>query len=316
VDLPIHAERFSELKERTFKMTINRKAKRYLVGLAVILCFQVILVNISEPQDKLFELVSALEGEDAVARFMAEEQLVEMGDTAVPALEPLATSSGFTIPRQYAINVLARIESEQSIRLLLRILEQEPEVKVRALICRHLGRLGVEEAVPIIGKWLFTIQGKSFNDWDGPKGGDPQVLTPAYAWIVHVDTLREIGSEKGITILEKMLTMKHGGRTGRALMTVYQDNLNELKKETDFWNAVRQIPGLEKNVNLLFHFFRRDTLALIRLYRDKVVRLGLEGRWVLEDMRNHPDEKLRQAATALLKEYDKLKGEDSNVKER
>ena len=297
-------------------MTINRKVKRDLVGLAVILCSQLILVNISEPQDKPFELVSALAGEDAVARFMAEEQLVEIGDTAVPALEPLAISPGFTLPRQYAINVLARIDSEKSIRLLLRILAQEPEVKVRALICRHLGRLGVEQSVSIIGKWLFTIQGKSFNDWDGPKGGDPQVLTPAYAWIVHVDALREIGSEKGIAILEKMLTMKHGGRTGRALMTVYQDNLKELKKEADFWNAVRQIPGLEKKVNLLFHFFRRDTLALIRLYRDKVIHLGIEGRWVLTDMKNHPDEKLRQAALALLKEYDKLKGEDSNVKER
>jgi len=297
-------------------MTINRKVKRYLVGLAVILCFQVVLVNISEPQDKPFELVSALEGEDAVARFMAEEQLVEMGDVAVPALEPLATSSGFTLPRQYAINVLARIESEQAIRLLLRILEQEPEVKVRALICRHLGQLGVEQAVPIIGKWLFSIQGKSFNDWDGPKGGDPQVLTPAYAWIVHVDTLREIGTEKGIPILEKMLTMNHGGRTGRALMTVYQDNLNELKREAAFWNAVRRVPGLKEHVKLLFDFFRRDTLALIRLYRNKIIHLGIEGRWVLEDMNNHPDGKLRQAATALLKEYDKLKGEDSNVKAR
>ena len=295
---------------------INRKVKRYLVGLAVILCFQVVFVNISEPQDKPSELVSALAGEDAVARFIAEEQLVEMGDTAVPALETLATSSGFTLPRQYAINVLARIDSEKSIHLLLHILEQEPEVKVRALICRHLGRLGVEEAVPIIGKWLFSIRGKSFNDWDGPKGGDPQVLTPAYAWIVHVHALREIGSEKGIPILEKMLAMKHGGRIGRALMTVYQENLEELKREADFWNAVRQVSGLERNVNLLFYFFHRDTLALIRLYCDKVIHLGIEGRWVLADMKNHPDGKLRQAATALLKEYDKLKGEDSNVKGR
>ncbi len=248
------------------------------------------------------ELVSDLASEDAVARFMAEEQLVKMGDAAVPALEPLATSSGFALARQYALNILARVESERAIRLLLHILEQEPDVKVRALICRHLGRLGVEEAVPIIGKWLFTIQGKSFNNWK-----DPQVMTTPYAWIVHVYTLREIGSEKGIPILETMLTKEHGGKVARDLKKVYQQNLNELKREAAFWNGVRQVPGLEKDVKLLFRFFRRDTLALIRLYRDKVLRLGIEGRWVLEGMKNHPNEKLRGAATAVLKNYDKLK---------
>ena len=60
-------------------------------------------------------------------------------------------------------------------------------------------------------------------------------------------------------------------------------------------------------VKLLFHFFRRDNLAIIRLYRDKVIRLGIEGRWVLEGMKKHPDEKVRQAATAMLKNYDKLR---------
>jgi len=259
--------------------------------------------SIAEPS----ELVSALAGEDAVARVIAEEQLIKMGDTAVPALEPLTTSPGFTLARQYAINALARIGTEKAIGLLLRVLEQEKNVKVRAVICRHLGRLGVEEAVPIIGKWLFTIQGKSFKDWDVPKGGDPQVLTPAYAWIVHVHALREIGSEKGIPILEKMLTTKHGGKAGRALRKGYRQNLSMLKQEAAFWNALRQVPGLKEHVELLFRFFRRDTLSLIRLYRDKVVRLGLEGRWVLEDMKNHPDEKLQQAATRLLKEYDRLK---------
>jgi len=261
----------------------------------------------SSTQEDPAELVSALAGEDAVARFTAEEKLAEMGNEALPALEPLAISPGFTLPRQYAINILAQIESEQSIRLLLRILAQEPEVKIRALICRHLGRFGVEEAVPIIGKWLLSIRGKSFKDWDSPGGGAPQVLTPAYAWIVHVHALREIGNEKGTEILEKMLTTKHGGRTGRALTTSYQENLRELKKEAKFWGAVRQLPGLEQHLKLLFHFFRRDTLALIRLYRDKVIHLGLEGRWVLEDMKNHQDEKLRQAAIAVLKEYDNLK---------
>jgi len=258
-------------------------------------------------QDNPSELVKALAGEDAVARFMAEEQLVEMGDAALPALNPLAASPGFTLARQYAINILARIDSGKSIRLLLNVLEKEPDVKVRALICKHLGRLGVEDAVPIIGKWLLTIQGKSFKDWGRvPKGGHPQVLTAPYAWIVHVYALREIGSEKGIPILEKMLKAKHGGSAGRALKKVYQQNLNELKQESAFWNAVRQIPKLEKDVKLLFHFFRRDTLSIIRLYRDKVISLGIEGRWVLEGMKNHPDENLREAAARLLKAYDKL----------
>jgi len=92
------------------------------------------------------ELVNALAGEDAVARYRVEEQLVEMGDKAVVALKPLATSSGFTPARQYAIIVLARIANEKAIALLLEILEKEPDVKLRALVCTHLGRLGVEEA--------------------------------------------------------------------------------------------------------------------------------------------------------------------------
>jgi len=256
---------------------------------------------VSEAISGASDLVSALSGEDAVARFMAEEELAGMEDAAIPILEPLATSSGFTPARQYAINVLARISSERAIGLLLRILEEEPDVKTRALICRHLGRLGVEEAVPIIGKWLFTIQGKSFS----PEG-QPQATNTWYAWIVHVHTLREIGSEKGISILEKMLKTKHGGRVGRQFTIAYQQSLDELRQETAFWNAVRKVPGLESDAWVLFQFFRRDTLALIRLYRDKVIHLGMEGRWALEGMKNHPDEKIQQAATALLNNYDKL----------
>jgi len=266
--------------------------KRYLVCLIILLCFQMV----SQASD----LVSALVGDDAVARFMAEEKLVEMGDAAVPILEPLATSPGFTPKRQYAINILARISSEQAIDLLLRILEQEPDVKLRALICWHLGRLGVEEAVPIIGKWLFTIQGREFN----PEG-QPQSANKWYAWIEHVHALREIGSEKGIPILEKMLRTKHGGRVGKQFTIAYQQSLDELRQEAAFWSAVRRVPGLESEAKLLFQFFRRDTLALIRLYRDKVIHLGIEGRWVLEGMKNHPDEKLRKAATALLSNLDK-----------
>lgn len=247
------------------------------------------------------QLVMALSGEDAFARFMAEEELVKMGDDAIPALRPLATSPGFTPARQYAIIVLARIGSEESIRLLLEILEKEPDVKLRALICRHLGRLGVEEAVPIIGDWLFSIQGKSFGGWY------PGVSKPTLFWLEHVYALREIGSEIGIPILEKMRKTEHGGGGGRALRQAYQVNLLELKHQIEFWELVRQVPDLETHMKLLFDFFREDTLALIRLYRDKIISGGLEGKWVLEDMKNHPDKKLRKAAAAVLKNYGRLK---------
>ena len=63
---------------------------------------------------------------------------------------------------------------------------------------------------------------------------------------------------------------------------------------------------------------------MIRLYRDKIIHLGLEGRWVLEDMGNHPDEKLRRTTKLVLKEYEKLKAakneelgtDNTNSKER
>lgn len=255
------------------------------------------------------DLIHALTGEDAVARFMAYEQLIEMREVALPLLRPLATSPGFTVPRQYALHILAHIDSAQSIHLLLRILEQEPDIRVRALICRHIGQLGVEEAVPIIGKWLFTIRGKPLMDWNGPYV--PHILTPAYGWLVHVHALREIGSEKGIGILQQMLGTKHEGNAGKALMKAYQTNLSELQREAEFWNAVQSVPGLEPDVKLLFQFFRRDTLARMRLYRDKVLRLGLEGRWVLEGMKNQPDEKLSRASVALLNVYDDIRGPTS-----
>jgi len=247
------------------------------------------------------EVASALSGEDAVARFLAEEQLVEMGDEAVAALKPLATSSGFTPGRQYAIIVLARIANEEAIAILLEILEKEPDVKLRALVCTHLGRLGVEEAVPIIGKWLFTIEGQSVPGWY------PGVSKPTLFWLEHVYALRAIGSEKAIPILERMRKTRHGGKGGGALRMAYQECLVDLESQAEFWRAVRRVPDLEPDVKLLFEFFRKDTLASVRLYRDKIVRGGLEGRWVLEDMKNHTDDKLRKAAETLLTHYGNLR---------
>jgi len=256
------------------------------------------------------KLVSLLASEDAVALLIAEEQLVKMGDAAIPALEPLATSPGLTPAREYAINILGNIGTKQAIKILLRILDQEQEVIVRSVVCRHLGRMGVEEAVPIIGRWLFTIQGKSFN-WVHHQDrrklmGSPRVLSRAYAWMEHVYALSAIGSEKAIPILEKMLKTPHRGEAGRALITTYKQHKNELEKEAEFWKAVRRIPGIESKVKLLFSFFRKDRLAIIRLYRDKVIRGGIEGRWILEDMKKHPEPKVREAATTLLKYYPNL----------
>ena len=247
------------------------------------------------------ELAAALSGEDAVARFLAEEQLVEMGDEAVAALKPLATSSGFTPGRQYAIIVLARIANDEAIAILLQILGKEPDVKLRAIVCTHLGRLGVEEAVPIIGKWLFTIEGKSMPGWY------PGVSKPTLFWLEHVYALRAIGSEEAIPILERMQKTRHGGQGGGAMRMAYQECLVELESQAKFWRAVRHVPGLEPDVELLFEFFRKDMLASVRLYRDKIVRGGLEGRWVLEDMKNHTDDKLRKAAETLLTHYGNLR---------
>ena len=246
------------------------------------------------------ELVAALSGEDAVARFLAEEQLVELGNDAVDALKPLATSSGFTTGRRYAIIALARIASDDAIKLLLAILEEEPDIRLRALVCTHLGRLGVEEAVPIIGKWLLTIEGKSLPGWY------PGVSKPTLFWLEHVYALRTIGSERAIPILERMHKTRHGGQGGNALRTAYQECLVELNRQAKFWQAVRCVPALEPDVQLLFDFFRKDTLASIRLYRDKIVHGGLEGQWVLEDMQNHPDEKLQRVAASLLSHYGNL----------
>jgi hypothetical protein len=122
----------------------------------------------------------------------------------------------------------------------------------------------------------------------------------------HVYALWRIGGEEAIAILEKMVKTRHGGDAGQALMITYRQHLTELKTEATFLHAVRRVPGLESHVKRLFNFFRNDNLAIIRLYRDKVVRGGLEGRWVLEDMQNRSDPELRQAAITLLKHYEEI----------
>jgi HEAT repeat protein len=254
-------------------------------------------------------LVEALGGEDAVARYLAEEQLAQMRDRALPALEPLVVSSGFPPARRYAIHIVGRMGSPKAVALLLRVLRTERDVRARGLVCLHVGRLGVKEAVPILGEWLFTIRGKAF-----PRLHHPVVLKPAADWMRHAEALREIGSEKGIPILEEMLKAGHGGPGGKPLLRAYQDCLRELQDEAAFWKAVRGVPGLEHYARSLFDFFRRDTLAVMRLYRMKVIALGREGRWVLEGMRKHHRRELSAAAAAVLGQYDRLRQRKERVR--
>jgi len=253
------------------------------------------------------DLVRALGGEDAVARLDAEEKLVAMGDAALPALDSLATSPGYTVERQYAFNILAAIRSKKSIAVLLRILEQEQDVMPRGAVCQHLGRLGVEEAVPLIGKWLLTVQGQPIDIGGGDQYGNPMVVTRSYAWVRHVHALRNIGGEQAIPILEKMLAKPTTGKGGERINRACRTDLAELKREAAFWQAVRRVPGLEADAKRLFAFLRTDTLALIRLYRDKIIERGTEGRWVLESLERHPDAAVAQAAKTILAHYSRLK---------
>jgi HEAT repeat protein len=247
------------------------------------------------------KLVKALGGEDAVARLLAEERLVAMGDEAVPALEAVAVAPGETPMRRYALNALGQIASGKAVAVLLQVLDKEEDVILRGLVCEHVGRLGVEEAVPIIGRWLATIRGKPL-----PRATHPVVLKPLYAWMRHAHALREIGSEKGIPILEDMSRAGHRGPGGKPLMKDYNDCLRELKKEAAFRAAVRELPGLEDHLKVLVKFCRRSDLARMRLYRMKVIDGGRQGRWVLEDLTKHPDAKLRDAASALLQSWGAL----------
>jgi hypothetical protein len=303
--------------------SMSHKAKKHakhfwlLVMTSIVILFILVSAALyAKPNDS--QLVMALSGEDAVARFMAVEELTKMGDTAIPSLEPLATSSGITLERKYAISILGSVGTEKAVEILLRILEKEQDVHIRGMVCHHLGWLGVEEAVPIIGRWLYTIQGKSF-DWLDPRDGkkiygSARILCPVSAWMEHVYALWRIGGKEAITILETMVKTKHGSDAGKELMFTYKQHLAELKKEEAFLDEVRRVPGLESHVKRLFSFFRSDKLAIIRLYHDKIIRGGLEGRWVLEGLKNHPDPELRQAAATLLKHYEKIQSSIEHTK--
>ncbi|MBM4039627.1 MAG: hypothetical protein FJ290_14055 [Planctomycetes bacterium] len=273
------------------------------IGLLAIVSFATVRSAERAPSD----LIRALGGEDAVARLEAEETLVAMGDAAIPGLERLATSPGYTVERQYAFNILAAIRTQKAIAVLLHVLEQEQDVMPRGALCQHLGRLGVEEAVPIIGKWLLTIQGQPVDIGGGDRYGNPMVVTRSYAWVRHVHALRNIGGEQATPILEKMLAKPNTGKGGERINRACRTDLAELKREAGFWQAVRRVPGLEAEAKRLFAFFRTDTLALIRLYHDKLIERGTEGRWVLESLERHPDGAVARAAKAMLAHYGKLK---------
>ncbi len=251
-------------------------------------------------EPRVSKLAESLAGDDAVARYLAEEQLVEMGDAALPALKPLVLSEGLTPARRDAFGILARIRTPQSIRCLLDVLEGEKDLQVRGVVCGHLGRLGVEEAVPVIGKWLMTVRGQTFRRKEWWESG------PWTDWILHVHALREIGSEAGVPLLGALLQAKNPGEGGAQLMRSYREDLEDLRQEKHFWAAVRGVEGLEPRVKRLFASFRTDTLAGIRLYRTGVVRLGIQGRWALEGMTHHPDAQLREDAAVFLKHYDRL----------
>ncbi len=246
-------------------------------------------------------LVRALDGEDALARFRAEEELVKMGAASVGALRSLALSRRFTPARQRAFNVLARIDTGNARALLIDALKRERGAAARGALCLHLGRMGAKEAVPIIGRWLRTIEGKSF-----PGASEPWVKEPFYHWVRHVHALRDIGSEDGIVILERLSGKRHAGEGGRILTRAVRQNLAELGREVAFRKAVRQVAGLEIHLDRLVAFFRRDDLARIRCYRDKVIAGGREGNRVLIGMRRHSDVDLRAAAGALLEHYGDL----------
>lgn len=100
-------------------------ARRRLGGTVAAFLVGGSLLPLARAESHSAGLVGALRGEDAVARYRAEEQLVTLGDEAVEALGPLATSPGLAPARQYAIIVLARIGNKKAIRLLLDILRNE-----------------------------------------------------------------------------------------------------------------------------------------------------------------------------------------------
>jgi HEAT repeat protein len=244
-------------------------------------------------------MVKALGGGDAMSRFLAGEGLIEMGDGALAALEPLAKSPGYTPERQRAIHIIGRIGSPRAGSLLVAILEHEEDVRIRGLLCMHLGRMGTEEAVPVIGRWLLTIRGKVMDSWD-----KPEVLTPTYEWMRHVYALEEIGSEKGIPVLEEMVMVPNPGRGGKEFTRACQESLGELRREAAFWKAVREVAGLEREAKVLFEFCRKDTLAVMRMYRTRIVGLGTEGRWALQDLAKVDNAEVQRAAGAMLAHYD------------
>ena len=90
-------------------------------------------------------MVSDLSGKRSVARFEPEEGLTALGDKALPALRKLVMKRGFALDRQYAIQIVGRIGTDSAAKILLKVLKNDPDVRVRDIVCYHLGRLGVEE---------------------------------------------------------------------------------------------------------------------------------------------------------------------------
>ena len=255
------------------------------------------------------DLIVALSGPDALAEFHASRALVAKGDEAVPALERLVPMhrDASLPPRMIAVELLGEIATDKARLALIRLLDTETNLAVRGQLCRELGALREERAVPVLTKWLDTIGPDALNDVPGPKE-----VQPSTCYARHLEALGMIGDERAVGPIQAFdrkvpANVGYGGWLTGMIHQAVQNALDDIRENTSFWQAVRNQPGLEKDITPLMNCLHTDPVASFYNHAGQVKRHTPEGKTVLEDLVRNPDPAVARGAKALLDHYGSLK---------
>jgi len=251
-------------------------------------------------------LSSQLGSQDAVAEAQARQQLPAMGERAVAALAARTAPGQVFAGRMIAVELLGQIGTPAARDRLLELLKDEKNLAVRGQIIMQLGYLREDRAVPLIADWLGTIGPRALDDVPGGKE-----FQPSTCYLRHLEALGMIGDESTIPVIEQFRRkippgIGYGGFISNFVDSGAREAVEEVKQKSAFRKAVSRQPGLDRETAAMFAFCRRDPLARLRLYEDKVIRHTPEGKATLATLAGHSDPAVAQGARALLEKWDEL----------
>lgn len=251
-------------------------------------------------------LVADLASPDATIESRATQALLAMGQPAVPALADFAISGKSFAGRMLAVELLGKIGTAAASDALLDLLRNEKNLALRGQIVMHLGYLREQRAVPLIAQWLKTIGPNAINDVPGGKE-----FQPSTCYLRHIEALAMIGDMSAVPMLEEFEKkipqgIGYGGFISNFVKGGVSEALEELNEKAGIAARVRAITGLDKQVQIIFEFCRRDPVARFRLYEDQIIRHTDEGKKIAVRLSSNKAPAVAAAAKAILEKWDEI----------